>query len=110
MSVFNVVHWWVWMAMLLFGAVLGFLSATVLSGRRPEWRARWRILVAALLAPILVALGTVIGAMLAAAGSDADHWGYLAAAALLQIGMVAVPLAFLGGLVAASILDRSLRE
>ena len=110
MSIFQVVHWWVWVAVLIFGAVLGLLSATLLSGRKPDWTPFRRVLLAALLAPALLALGTVGGAVLAAAGSDADQWGYLAAASLLQIGMVAVPLSFLAGLAAAKFADRALTE
>jgi hypothetical protein len=110
MSIFFVVHWWVWVAVLAFGALLGLLSATLLSGRKPGWTPRARITTAALLAPVIIATGTIVGALLAAAGIDADHWGYLAAASLLQIGMVAVPLAFLGGLAAAWFADRALRE
>ena len=110
MSIFRDVHWGVWAAVLVFGGVLGLLAATLMSGRKPAWKPHSRIVTAALLPPLVVAAGAIIGAVWAAAGSDADHWGYLAAAALLHIGMFAVPLAFLGGLLAASITDRLLLE
>lgn len=110
MSVFTVVHWWVWVAVFLFGAVLGLAAANLLAMRKPAWGAVRRTLVAAAITPCLILVVTGIGAYVAAAGSSADNWGYLAAASLIQVGLGGSLIAFVGGLAGAAASERLLSE
>lgn len=110
MSVFDVVSWWVWLAVFLFGAVVGLAAANLLSMRKPDWGGVRRTLVAAAITPCLILIATGVGAYVAAAGSSADHWGYLAAASLMQLGVGGSVIAFAGGLAGAAVSERLLSE
>jgi ABC-type spermidine/putrescine transport system permease subunit II len=110
MSVFLVVHWWVWLVVFLLGAVVGLAAANLLSARKPRWGRFRRTFAAAATVPGLILVGAVVGAWLAAKDSSADNWGYLIAATLLQVGFVAALVSLAGGLAGAAASERLLSE
>ena len=110
MSIFLVVRWWVWLAMLLFGAVLAAMAAALLSGRKPTWSPRRRVFAAAALAPLLILAGSIGGAAFAFVSRRPGEWSDLVAGSLLQLGLWSALVTFLAGLGAAAAAERSLRE
>jgi hypothetical protein len=94
---------------IVFGFVIAGAATALLSGRKPEWRARKRLVVASLIAPVLILLGTGIGIAMVWA-QDANEMRDLAAAAMIVIGVQGALIAFVSGLTASFLADRALRS
>lgn len=102
-----VLHWWVWLAVALFGAATGFAGGNLLALRRPGWTAGKRILAAALIAPLLILLGAVAGILLVSLSAQPGDWSDLAVAAMLQLGATLALAAGLAGLGGAALAGRA---
>lgn len=102
-------NWIAIIVVVLIGFVIGGAATALLSGRKPEWTARKRLVVASLIAPMLVLLGTALGVamVLAQGGNDMRD---LAVAAMIGIGVQGALIAFLAGLLASFLADRALRS
>ena len=88
-SIFIVFHWWVWAALAIFGAVLGFAATALLSTRRPQWTRGQRLVGAALVPAGLILAGTCIGAGAVLATASPGDWSDLAVPAIARVGAMA---------------------
>ena len=86
-------HWWVWVALALFGLIIGFAAAALLSAKRPGWSMVRRSIVAALVPVGLIFLGTGAGIGLVLASARPGDWSDLAVPAVAQVGTVAAAIA-----------------
>lgn len=86
------------------GSALVSLFATV----RPEWSARRKRLTAASILPAITAIATLLGVLFvkSAAHDESENMVDLAVAALLTIGGGSTLLAWIGGLVGATLTSR----
>ncbi|MBW0006183.1 MAG: hypothetical protein JO335_00560 [Sphingomonas sp.] len=88
----------------LMGTALVSLLVTV----RPEWSARRRRITAASILPAITALATLLGILIIATANhgESEHMEDLAIAALFTIGGGFTLLAWVGGLVGATLASR----
>lgn len=91
------------------GFVIAGAAAILLSGRKPQWRARKRLLMASLIAPVLILIGVAIG-IAAVWAQGANDMRDLAVAAMIAIGVQGALIAFIAGLIASYLADCALRS
>lgn len=100
-----------WTLLLIGFALAVFMGSALVSllvAIRPEWSPRRRRLTAASILPAITALATLLGILFVATAShgEGEHMEDLAIAALATIGGGSTLLAWVGGLIGATLTGR----
>ena len=88
--------------------LMGSAMVSLLITIRPEWSPRRRRITAALILPAITAVATLLGILVIATANhgESDHMEDLAIAAMFTIGGGLTLLAWIGGLVGATLASR----
>lgn len=104
-TVYFVFSWWIWAALVAFGAIIGFAAAGILMGRKPQWTATRRVVTAAAVPAVLIVTGTSVGAGMVLATATPGDWSDLAVPAIARVGVTAALVAGAAALAAALLAD-----
>jgi L-lactate permease len=101
-------NWTFWLIGFALAVFMGSALVSLLITIRPEWSARRRRLAAASILPAITAVATVLGILFIATTNhgQSEHLEDLAIAALATIGGGFTLLAWIGGLLGATLTSR----
>ena|SRR6476659_1766829 len=101
-------NWTFWLIGFALAVFMGSALVSLLATIRPEWSARRRRITAASMLPVITAVATLAGMLIikTANHGESEHMEDLAIAALLTIGGGFTLLAWVGGLIGATLTGR----